>query len=222
MGKKMILFGCSPFSRVLRYDLELDAGIPVAAYSMTEDYVKETTFDGLPVYSLETLDEVFGRDNFEVLNTVGYRGMNVGREKIFYLCEELGYEIASFIHPGAKVNTDAIGKGCIITEGSKVDRFSKIGMGNIMLAAHLSHDSIIGNFNYLTDTSTGGLVKIGNNCFIGQNSYLSDSISVGNYCLIGAGVTLTKSVGDNTLVTAPRVRTTVGKPEDIGNLFHLE
>lgn len=220
MKKKLIIFGCSPFSRVLRCAIEKEADGKVEAYCMTEDYMNETSFDGLRVYPLETLDEVLGKDNFEVLNTVSYRGMNVGRERIFHLCEELGYEIASFIHPNTRVRTDKLGRGNILMENSGIGHFSEIGDGNILWGAYLSHDCVMGNFNFLTGCQSGGLVQMGNNCFVGQNSFICDGISVGNFCLIGAGTTLTRSIEDNTLVMPPQMRMTKGTPEDMGAFFH--
>jgi len=215
----MIIFGCTPYSKLLRYIMEHEARIRTTAYCLTEQYMDQQEFDGHTVVPFERLDEIYGKNNFQVLITVGYRGMNVGREKIFHQCETLGYEIASFIHPDVKIDAEQIGRGNIIMEDSRIYPFCRIGDGNILNGTVFGHESTMGNFNFMSRCTTGGLAHIGNNCFIGIGACISDSVSVGDYCLIGAGTVISKSVGNNMLVTSPKVRTMRGDPEIIGSLF---
>lgn len=218
--KKTIICGCTVFSRHLRYTMEHDAKIDIASYCVSSEYMKEKEFDGRPIVPFEKLNDIFGKDNFRVLITVGYRGMNTGREKVFYQCEELRYEIASFIESTARVDAEYIGRGNIILGNSCLQPFSRIGDGNLMCDALVGHGSTVENFNYLAPRCTvAGLTKIGNNCFIGIGACIGDNISVGDYTLIGAGTTLTKSIDSNSVVAAPIVRVKKGRPEILGGIF---
>lgn len=219
--KKLIIFGCTPYSKLLKYTMEHEAGIIAEAYTLSARYIQdEKQFDGLQIVPFEELDQTYGKDNFQVLITVGYRDMNAGREKVFRQCEELGYEIASFIHPSVKIDADSIGCGNIIMEGSRIYPFCKIGDGNIFNGAVIGHESVVGNFNFTARCTTGGLVSIGNNCFIGIGATIGDNTSIGNYSLVGAGTTLIKSVGDHTIVVSPKVRTMKSGPDILGSLFN--
>lgn len=218
---KMVVFGTTPYSKLLRFTMEHEAGVETEAYCVTEEYLRESKFDDRPVVLFEQLDRLFGKNSFEVLLTIGYRGMNRGRERLFHECEERGYQIASFIHPSVKVDAERIGRGNIIMEGSRVFPFTTIGDCNIFNGAVIGHDNHIGSFNFTSNCSTSGLVSIGNNCFIGNGAVLGDSISIGDCCLIGAGACVVKSLSANTAAFAPRIRTMKSDPEAMGSLFKL-
>jgi len=218
--KKTIICGCTVFSRHLRYTLEHDANIKIASYCISVEYMKEQEFDGHSIVPFEELNDIFGKENFRVLITVGYRGMNEGRKKIFHQCEELGYEVASFVESTARVDAEYIGRGNIILGNSCLQPFSRIGDGNLMCDALVGHGSSVGNFNYIAPRCTiAGHTRIGNNCFIGVGACVCDNISVGDYSLIGAGTTLTRSIDSNSVVAAPKVRVKEGRPEILGGIF---
>lgn len=216
---KMVIFGTTPYAKLLRYTMKKEAGIETEAYCLTENYLNEKEFDDRPVVAFEQLDNLFGKNAFEVLLTLGYKGMNRAREHFFHECDERGYQIASFIHPSVKIDAVHIGRGNIIMEGSRVYPFSNIGDGNIFNAAVIGHENHIGNFNFTSRCCTSGLVKIGNNCFIGNGAILGDNISVGDCCIVGAGACLVKNLKANTIISPPRMRTMKADPEILGGLF---
>lgn len=217
--KKLVIFGCTPYARLLRYTIEHDAQRPVAAYCLTRDYLTAPEFDGLPVLAFESLPQQFGADGFEVLITTGYKRMNTGREKIFRLCEENGYEIASFIHPSVKVDAEQLGRGNIIMEGSRLYPFTRLGDGNVLNGAVLGHETVMGNFNFTAKCSTGGLVQIGNNNFIGIGCCIVDNIRVGSYCLLGTATAISKNVEDHTVVMPAKNRTMQADIDAMSSLF---
>lgn len=218
--KKMIICGCTIFSRHLCYTMEKDANIVTAAYCVSSEYMKEKEFDGRPVVLFENLNQIFGENNFQVLITVGYSTMNEGRKKLFHRCDELGYEIASFVESRATVDTERIGRGNIIIGDSCLQPFSQIGDGNLLCDALIGHGSSIGNFNYFAPRCTiAGCAKVGNNCFVGINACVGNYVAVGDYSLIGAGVTLTQSIEGNSVVGAPKMRVKRGRPEILGGML---
>lgn len=218
--KKTIILGCTVYAKLLRYTMEHDANIETDAYCLSSEYIKDPEFDGRPVIPFEMLNERYGRGNFRILIAVGYRGMNIGRERLFHQCTELDYEIASFTESTARIKTESVGRGNIILGNSCLQPFSQIGDGNLLCDTIIGHDSILGSFNYLAPHSTiGGVGKIGNNCFIGIGASIGDHVSIGDYTLIGAGAVLSQSVEPNSIVAAPKMRIKQGRPELLGGLF---
>lgn len=43
-------------------------------------------------------------------------------------------------------------------------------------------------------------IKIGNNCWIGDNVYIREGVSLGNNVIVGANSVVTKSFGDNVII----------------------
>lgn len=218
--KKRLIFGCTPYSKFVRYIMSTVSGIETDGYCLSASYLNIEEFDERPVVSFERLNEIYGPNQFEVLITVGYRGMNVGRESIFHQCERNGYQIASYIHPEAKVETQAIGRGNIIMDGTHLYPFCQIGDGNILNGIILGHESSMGNFNFSSRCTTGGLVHIGNNCFLGIGACICDNVNIGNYNLIGAGAVISKSTKPNVAAVAPKPRLLQSSPDIIGSLFN--
>lgn len=218
--KKLLIFGCTPYSKFVRHTMSTVSGIETDGYCLSASHLNIEEFDGRPVVSFEKLNEIYGPDQFEVLITVGYREMNVGRERIFRQCEQNGYRIASYIHPEAKIETQVIGKGNIIMDGTNIYPFCRIGDGNILNGIILGHESSMGNFNFSSRCTTGGLVNIGNNCFLGIGACICDHVNIRDYNLIGAGTVISKSTKPNTVAVAPRARLLQSPPDTIGDLLN--
>lgn len=66
----------------------------------------------------------------------------------------------------------------------------------------INHDGgnyVIKNMLKYEDARNVGRIKIGNNCFIGNNCIILPNVKIGNNCILGAGAVLTKSMPDNTV-----------------------
>lgn len=105
-------------------------------------------------------------------------------------------------HRGLKIADDAIlvempdfgSEPYLIEIGSK----SKITAG----CRFINHDGamyVIRNMDKYRDARNFGRIKIGDNCFIGNNCTLLPGSSMGNNCILGAGSVLTSSMPDNTV-----------------------
>lgn len=77
-----------------------------------------------------------------------------------------------------------VGDNCQITEGCRV--FTHGG----------SH---VARYKY-PDFDVFGKVKIGDWCYIGNNSLIMAGVTIGNHCLVAAGSVVTKSVPDGCVV----------------------
>lgn len=61
----------------------------------------------------------------------------------------------------------------------------------------LSHDA--STKRYLNKVKVG-IVKVGNNCYIGWGAIILPNITIGNNCIIGAGTIVSKNIPDNSVV----------------------
>jgi len=66
----------------------------------------------------------------------------------------------------------------------------------------INHDGamyVIRSMEKYTDARNFGRIKIGNNCFVGNNCIFLPGAQMGNNCILGAGSVLNSSMPDNTV-----------------------
>lgn len=144
---------------------------------------------------------------------VGYTHMNSVRQRIFHEAKGKGYNIISFIHKTATVLTDDIGEGTIIMERALIGPFCKLGNANIIFAdAHIAHHTTVGDFNFFTiSVAVAGNVKIGCNCFFGNNCTIRNGIEIEDYTLVGAGAYVSRNTEKYDVLVPTRAVKLEGK-----------
>ncbi len=202
--KKIIIFGTTAFSKLMKWYIENDSEDKVIAFTLNERYISENSFCDLPVVSYEKLKEIYPEADFELLITVGYTQMNKVRQKIFNQCLEDGYKITGFMHSTVAQYSDDIGIGNIFLEGVKLQPFCKVGNGNIVQHfTIISHEANVGDFNYFAGNAhIAGLSKVDDNCFVGINGIVQNDVHLASYNLVGAGTCVSRDTEEFT-VTAP-------------------
>lgn len=92
----------------------------------------------------------------------------------------------TMISLGAKIDTHKgnifIGENCLITHGVHI----------------LSHDGALRLLDPGADRA--GIVRVGNNVFIGVNAIVLPNVTIGDNCVIAAGAVVTKDVPPASLV----------------------
>lgn len=207
--KDLIIFGITPFSKLIEETIRHDQKRTVSAFCVNKAFLPEKrVIDKIPVVAFEKLNQLYDKNNFEILVTVGYKNMNENRRKMFALCDENGYSIASYIHSSVRCEHVKLGRGNIILQDCILHRNSEIGEGNIFVDnTTIGHETTVGNFNFFAGMATGGLVSIGNFCFLGMRSLICQECSVGDYTLLGAGTVLSKDSEPHTVVMPAANRT---------------
>lgn len=202
--KKIIIFGTSAFSKLMKWYIENDSDNKICGFTLHSEYIQEDTFCQLPVYSFEDLEHLFPEKDFEILITIGYKQMNSIREAVFYECKKRGYKVAEFIHSSVTRYSDMIGEGNIILENVRIQPFSKVGNGNIIQHfTIISHEAVVGDFNYFAgNVHVAGLSKVGDRCFVGINGIIQNGVKLASYNLVGAGVCVGRDT-EEYMVTAP-------------------
>ncbi len=199
----LVIYGTTDFSKELHYYVEADHQGKVLAFVLDRQYIKENEFDGLPVLPYDELDTQYGKEEIEILVSLGYSKMNDSRRAIFDKCTNDGWKIASFIHSSVQNLASQIGMGNIVMDKADLRLNAKIGDGNIILTrTMISHDCCVGDFNYFGgDNAICGNVKIGNHNFLGSNCIVENRRVIKDYNLIGAGAYVNKDIECEMLVT---------------------
>ena len=132
--------------------------------------------------------------------------MNEGRKQTFKKIKEKGYDILTFIHPTALVQTESIGEGNLFFENVTIGAYCTIGEGNIFYpCSHVAHHTTIGNYNFMAiSCSIAGHVKIENQCFLGNHSTTKNGVCIADKTLVGAGAYISKNTSENNVIVPVR------------------
>lgn len=210
----IVIFGTSKVAEIV-YSCIMDdpksKWNPVA-FTVDSNYRTYDEKFGLPVVDFETVEEKYSSQRYKMIVAMGYHGMNNVRAQKCKDAKEKGYQLASFIHSGADVPSNAtIGENTIILNNVSVGPFAKVG-DNVCIysGATVSHHTEIGNHVWITSgTVIGGNSCVGDNCFLGINSTIGHNICVGSNNFIGAGAIITKSTENDAvyiLADTPKYR----------------
>jgi sugar O-acyltransferase (sialic acid O-acetyltransferase NeuD family) len=197
--KPLVIFGAGDIASVAHFYFTHDTERKVVAFTVDQEYLKETTYCGLPVVPFETITSQYPPDQYELFVAVSYAKMNQVRAQ---KCEEAkakGYHLASYISSKATVWPGTpFGDNCFILEDNTIQPFTKIGNHVTLWSGnHIGHHSTISDNCFITShvVVSGGVV-VGENCFIGVNATLRDHITLGKHCIIGAASLILKDTED--------------------------
>ena len=189
---KIIIFGLGDLAEQMNFFLEQCSD--VAGFTVDDEYVKESVFNGKDVVPFSQLAKTYPCDEYEICLTVGYSKMNKNRGEKAALLKSMGYKLTTYIHPTAVNSASEIGEGCLIMENSTIGAFARLGIANIVRpGSMISHHTAVGNFNYFAPCSCiAGSVTVGSNCFFGLNCTVKNRVTVADFTLVGAGAYISK------------------------------
>ena len=207
MSKKIIIFGNGEIADLASFYFNNDSEFSIEAFCVDNENVSESTFNKIPLLSLDEVLANFSPENFLIHVALSYKKLNNVRADKFNFFKNKNYNFASYIS-SKLVSWSGInfGKNCFILENQTLQPNIKIG-DNVMLWSgnHIGHNSSIGNHTYLSShVVISGNCNIGDKCFFGVNSTVKDFTNIGNSCFIGMGASVTKNLKDNSFVLAPR------------------
>ena len=193
--KKLVIAGNTSNARLARYYFDIDSDYEVAAFAVNKEYVKEDSFEGLPLTALEDIEKKHPVSEYELFIAVGYTDMNKIREKLYYYCKEKGYTLANYISSRCSFLTQfPTGDNCFILEDNTIQPYVRIGNNVVLWSGnHIGHDVKIEDHNFISShVVISGFVTVKRNCFIGVNATLRDAITIAPETLIAAGAIIMK------------------------------
>lgn len=200
--KKVVIFGLTQFAEILVHFLKAESsGYEVVALTADNKYLPldnkmlAPSLQDLPVVPFEEVEKSYPPDEYGMFLCIGYTSMNMARQQKYNETKCKGYQVMSYIHPTAVVLTEELGEGTIIMENATIGAFVKMGTGNVVwAAAHIAHHTVVEDFNFFTiSVGVAGNIKIGCNCFFGNNCTIKNAIEIADRTLVGADCYLSKS-----------------------------
>ena len=191
---KVVIFGVLDTSELAHYYLTDDSEHEVVAFTVSKEYLKETSFKGLPVVAFEDIVELYPPSIYSLFAPMTARNINKLRERIYLEGKEKGYNFITYISSKATLFGNEIGENCFILEDNTIQPFTKIGNNVVLWSGnHIGHHSEIKDHVFFTShVVLSGHCVIEPNCFFGVNATIRDYTKMGKGTLIAMVACLTK------------------------------
>jgi sugar O-acyltransferase (sialic acid O-acetyltransferase NeuD family) len=209
---RLLIFGAGGFGREVAWLAQQCRGARTdIVFGVDQPRYLSEAVNGIPVRLLAD----FAPDSGDQLAYVIALGDPAQRRRAAGLCEALGLQPATLVHPRVEASRwIEIGGGSILCAGV-------IATTNIVIGAHvhinldctIGHDVVIGDYATLSPgVHVSGNVTIGSGAFIGTGAVIinggSDSpLSIGAGAVVAAGACVTKPVEPGAMVAGvPAIR----------------
>jgi sugar O-acyltransferase (sialic acid O-acetyltransferase NeuD family) len=193
MARKLVLFGNGAVAEVLHHQFSRHTDYEIAGFTVDREFVGDGRCCGVPVVPWDDVAEVFPPDQHELMIAIGYVRVNRLRAERFHEAREMGYRLASYVHPRASLWDGLIlGENCRINENVIIQPFARIG-DNVFIGAGslIGHHTLISDHCHLSaGVHLAGQVEVGPYCYFGIHSTVRNRVKVAPRCVIGAGAVL--------------------------------
>lgn len=202
MKEKLIIVGISSTARHV-YDFVQGYHLyEILGFAVDEQYRTSDRFCDLPVYSLETLDDVFDKTEIKIFVAILWNRLNSDRKYLYERLKAQGYQFANLISPSAVIRGKLLGDNCWVHDYVVIQSQVEIGEDTMLMAFSLVGDyAQVGRHCFLGAKSTvAGKSLIGDQTFIGINCTVFDGTKVGKKCILGACTVVKRNVDDFSVV----------------------
>jgi sugar O-acyltransferase (sialic acid O-acetyltransferase NeuD family) len=200
--KKLILLGDGLFAEIAHEYFTHDSDYEVVAFAVEREYLKQDTFQELPVVPFEELEQHYGTDDHSVYAALVYTQLNRLRTRLADAAKAKGYALASYVSSHAFVAKSAtIGEHAFVFEDNTIQPRVTIGRNNVLWSGnHIGHHSTLGD-NVFTSSHVvvAGGVTVEDNCFLGINATIVNDVTIGEDVWLGPATTITRDVAPNTV-----------------------
>ncbi len=194
MNEKIVIFGAGGHAKVVIDALESEGKYQIAFIADVDAARIGTTILGYPIRPEE---EGFAAVSMGVTTAMIAIGANASRCRLAIQARQLGFTLATVIHPNALVSrTAVVGLGSLVMPGGVINADVRIGENVIINSgAVIEHDCVVGDDVHIAPNATlcGG-VHVGRGSLIGAGSTILVGVSIGAEAVIGAGSTVLSSI----------------------------
>lgn len=198
MNKKLIIVGTSTTASHVYSFVKYHNLYDVMGFAVNKKYKNIDNFEGLPVFTLENLEEECKVQNFYVFVAVLWNKLNCERKNIYNYCVSKGYPLANLISPTAIIRSEINGDNCWIHDYVVIQNNVKIGSNILIMAQSLigANSTISSHCFFGAKSLLGGGSIVGEQSFIGLNATIFDGTKIGNKCIIGACTAVKRNMPD--------------------------
>lgn len=160
----------------------------VVGFAVNKEYKNVSKYRELPVFSLENLEEEYGKNDFCVFVALLWNHLNRDRKEIYNFCKSKSWKLANIISPTAIIRGKLNGDNCWIHDYVIIQNNALLESNIAIMAQTLiGANTHIGSHCFFGAKSLlGGGSKIGEQSFVGINSIIFDDTIIGEKCIIGA------------------------------------
>jgi len=195
----LLILGTGGHARVV-IESALTSGENILGLLDTDYKNQQETILGVRVLGgIDLLDD-YDRKQVSIIVAIGDNGK---RKVWFQQLKEMGFKLATVIHPSAILsNYIDIGEGTFINSGAIINAKTIVGDNSIInTGVIMDHEVKIGkNCHLAPGVKVGGRTTIGENSFIGIGVSIADYIKIGREVVIGAGSVIVKDVKQGVTV----------------------
>ncbi|WP_085909924.1 acetyltransferase [Kiloniella majae] len=203
MARPLVIFGNAEIASLAKFYFTHDSDYEVVAFAVDDDYVEESSFEGLPVVPFSELTAKYSLDTHDLHVALSYQRLNKLREEKYIQVKALGYKLASYVCSKSVFWSDLqIGDNCFILENQTIQPTVIIG-NNVMMWSgnHIGHGTTIGDHTYLAShVVLSGNCNIGQRCFFGVNATVKDFTAVGDDVFIAMDASVVKDVQSGSVI----------------------
>ena len=192
---QVVLFGILDTAELAHFYLEHDSEHEVVAFTVNREYVKETSFRGLPLVAFEEVEKLFPPQKHLFFAPLTARNMNRNREKIYQEAKAKGYSFISYISSKATIfDRSVVGENCFILEDNTIQPFTTIGNNVVLWSGnHIGHHGQIQDHVFFTSQVVlSGHCTVESYSFFGVNCTIRDYTRIAQGTLVGMSSSITK------------------------------
>ena len=196
--KNLIIIGTSTNARHVYEFVKSYNLYNIVGFAVNEKYKNSDTFLGLPIYSLENLENEYSSSDFVVFIALLWNRLNKDRRELYEYCKNKGYKMANIISPTAIIRSKIDGDNCWIHDYVIIQNNAEIASNNAIMAFTLiGANTKVGPHCFFGARSLlGGGSSVGEQSFIGINSTVFDGTEIGKKCIIGACPAVKRNMPD--------------------------
>jgi sugar O-acyltransferase (sialic acid O-acetyltransferase NeuD family) len=202
---KLLIVGTGDYAQMAYF--YLSDTYEIIGFSEESAFRKKDTFESLPIYNFEEINDFFNSEEVKVFVAVGPNKVNTVRERLYKEVTKKNFKCINYIHPKAYVwDHKAIGENSFIFPNCVVEPYASVGNNCVMWSgAMLAHHSILEDNNFMAPgASVSGRTMIKKNCFLGINSTVRDNVIVAENTIIGAGAVIKKNTEKDGVYSVKR------------------
>lgn len=200
--KKLIVFGIAKHAEMVA---ELARSLPAfefVGFTANRRFITSDCIGDYPLHPFEELAERCNPAEHAIHVALEYSRQSADRARLMGEAAQLGYTIASLIHPSAIIAPSAaIGQHALICEGVIIQSFAKIGENVAIHAGSLIGASveISDNVHIGTRATIERHSRIAQHCTIGSGSIIAEGRTVAAQCTLQPRSVITANVEVGTL-----------------------
>jgi sugar O-acyltransferase (sialic acid O-acetyltransferase NeuD family) len=214
MPKRLVLIGAGEMAQIACEYFEHDSDYDVAAFSVEQQYLTQSTLADRPVVPYEALEKHYPPTEFEAFVAIPASQLNRLRTRFYLDARQRGYRLASYVSSRAFVWRNAeIGENSFIFENNVIQPFVRIGNNCILWSGnHVGHRTVVRDHVFVASHAViSGYCDIGESSFIGVNTTFNDHVKVAADNVIGSGALVNRDTEEGRVYVGSPAKAVPGR-----------